>query len=129
MRQWGNKYNTPTVLQKPPAEIKEELKIKTIPKIAFMCELCGNTFKKETTLIKHVKTKHQEQKCKVCNVNFKIAMEVLEHVSKEHRNNIKEDNSVRSCEHSDQIETAITKEKQDNFDPSRIFQMLRNSCT
>ena len=102
--------------------------LKTSHKASFKCDVCGNTFKKETTLRKHVNTKHQEQNCKVCNAKFQTTMDVLQHVAEEHSNNIKEISFVQPKENEDQMnsaETNVMSKGQDSFDSSAKFKCFK----
>ena len=50
----------------------------------FMCEKCDYVCKKQTTMNKHVNTKHTDQICKICEEEFRTSMELIQHVAKEH---------------------------------------------
>ena len=53
----------------------------------FNCDQCDYQFKKETTLKKHIHTKHTEHLCKRGNGKFKTAMELVMHVATEYNSN------------------------------------------
>ena len=48
------------------------------------CELCNYNCEKETTLNKHVLSKHTKQKCTVCGKEFGTSIELLSHIAREH---------------------------------------------
>jgi hypothetical protein len=50
----------------------------------FKCEKCDYVCKKQTTMNKHVNTKHIDQKCKICEKEFSTSLELIQHVAKEH---------------------------------------------
>ena len=83
-------------------EITEAI-IKTAKAVS-KCEMCGNTFKKEITLKKHVNTKHIKQLCKVCKKGFKSLIEVLQPAAKEHSSNIKQNIPVNDKETTLEVE-------------------------
>ena len=53
----------------------------------FNCDQCDYKCKKETTLKKHIHTKHTQHICKRCNGKFKTSMELVMHVATEHNGN------------------------------------------
>ena len=59
--------------EKPAVESIIKTQSKSIH--CFKCDICGSTFKKEITLKKHYKTRHEEQNCQVRSKTFKISME------------------------------------------------------
>ena len=69
--------------RKTAMETKESKKEDKISK-QFKYDLCEYSCEKNATLIKHINTKHTEQKCKVCKKEFKTLMELVSHVAKEH---------------------------------------------
>ena len=115
--------NTPKLPKEPSVETVED--IKPSQGAPFKCDICGNKFKKEITLRKHINTKHEEQNCKVCNASFKTMIEVLQHVAKEHSNHIKEISSNKLKENKDNINSIVNKdnsEERDNFDSPSQFK-------
>lgn len=69
--------------RKAAMETKESKKEEKIQK-QLKCELCEYRCDKNTTLKKHINTKHSEQKCKICRKEFKTSMELVSHVAEEH---------------------------------------------
>ena len=51
----------------------------------FKCEKCDYVCKKQTTMNKHVNTKHTDQKCKICEKEFRTSIELIQNVAKEHQ--------------------------------------------
>ena len=50
----------------------------------FKCDIYNYRSEKETTLKKHVLSKHTGQKCTICSKEFKTSLEVLSHIANEH---------------------------------------------
>ena len=67
-----------------PKEKKEEV-IEHSDKVGLLsCESCKYTCKKETSLKKHMLTKHEEHQCKECQEKLPTFMDLLKHVTKLH---------------------------------------------
>ena len=48
------------------------------------CELCDYRCEKQTTLKKHINSKHTEQKCNTCGKEFETSMKLISHIAIEH---------------------------------------------
>ena len=48
------------------------------------CDQCKYTCKKETSLKKHILTKHKEHQCKECQLKLPRFMNLLSHIAKQH---------------------------------------------
>lgn len=58
----------------------------------FKCKMCDYSCEKDSTLKKHMNSKHTKQKCKQCDKEFRTSMELLNHVAKEHQEEEEEGN-------------------------------------
>ena len=72
------------VLSSTPKDSKEVVKDGSKKEELLDCQHCSYKCKKETTLEKHMITKHQEHPCKECKKKFSTFMELLNHVAKYH---------------------------------------------
>ena len=70
------------------------------------CELCDYRCEKQTTLKKHINSKHTEQKCKTCGKEFETPMKLISHIAIEHN---EEDEILNEVLHStpNNLETDI----------------------
>ena len=66
------------------AEARKKVQEQEKPLKGFKCELCKYSCEKETTLKKHVQSKHTMQKCTLCGKEFGNSIELLGHIAKEH---------------------------------------------
>ena len=81
------------------------------------CKKCECTCQKESTLTKHINTKHMNQDCNVCLLKLGSTMELLQHKAKEHSGiedqNNKEEKKIKSSEKQDQDEVKSIKINED----------------
>ena len=81
------------------------------------CKKCEYTCQKESTLTKHINTKHMNQECNVCWMKLGSTMELLQHKAKEHSSvedhNIKEEKEIKSREKQDSDEVKSIKINED----------------
>ena len=102
------------------------------------CEKCEYTCQEQSTLTKHINTKHKDQKCKVCLMKLGSTMQ---HIAKEHsgieEHNIKEENRIERIEIKDADKIKLIKTNEDTkrvdieekdtsfvFSESRFFDEL-----
>ena len=75
------------------------------------CDMCSYRCKKKNILVKHMNTKHNDQKCKICNKEFPNSMEALIHKAKDHSKNIIKD--IKKSDIEENFDT-MTAEHGDN---------------
>ena len=73
--------------------------------------MCNYRSKKKNILVKHMNTKHNDQKCKICNKEFPNSMEALIHTAKDHSKNIIKD--IKKSDIEENLDT-MTAEHGDN---------------
>ena len=83
----------------------------------FKCVKCEYKCKKESTLKKHINTKHIEQECKVCMMKLGSSMELLQHIAIEHssieKHNKQEENNINIIGIKDLDKVKIIKRNED----------------
>ena len=104
----------------------------------FKCVKCEYKCKKESTLKKHINTKHIDQECKVCMMKLGSSMELLQHIAIEHssieKHNKKEEININIIEIKDLDKVKIInriedmsavdieeKDKSFEFSESKLF--------
>ena len=70
------------------------------------CDKCDYKCKKESTLMKHIHTKHEDQKCQKIEEIFNTSMELVMHFAENHSSDIKE-NSIDPRHHKNVHSTDV----------------------
>jgi hypothetical protein len=104
-----------TVLKKD-----ESKKVEQISK-AVKCEICDYMCEKQSTLKKHINSKHTEQKCDLCGKECMTSMEIITHKANEHHEEVETFNVEI---HSTPKEDKEKKESSFKFSESMLDEFL-----
>ena len=114
----------------PP--IKKDTEKQEMGNEMFHCKKCAYQCKKEVTLMKHVNTKHTQQKCKVCNLEFNTSLEVLKHIADEHKSSYDETRNKsekRKDEKQEEAEDVAIEIEDGKFKCSLCMKIVPNEDT
>ena len=100
----------------PKEEKEEDLKVQNKEGL-LSCTLCKYTCKKETSIKKHMVTKHDEHQCKECKEKLPTFMELLKHIAKQHspdqgeeKENPSKDDEIHKYHHEESVEETGIKD-------------------
>ena len=85
------------------------------------CELCDYRCEKQTTLKKHINSKHTEQKCNISGKEFETSMKLISHIAIEHN---EEDEILNEVLHSTPNNLETDKNSSFVFHESMLNEFL-----
>ena len=94
-----------------PKEKEKAKKVETIEE-SILCTKCNYKCKKQSSLKKHMLTKHNDHVCKECQEKFQSLIEILKHVASHHH---KDEEKVKERIHKVDSDAVDNDEEKKNF--------------